>query len=155
FCCVVIGWGFFRAENFADAANILSAMFGGNGQTPASQNIGILIERKRHAAWLLALLALVWLAPNTYQLFARHKPALVPPNLRAEIGQDGNGDDPILPLVGIKKARPSALFGEALEFIRIRFSLIALVLTIWAFIMLGAIFFNPGQIPNTFIYSIF
>ena len=155
FGCVIIGWVFFRAENFSDAATMLSAMFGATGQVPTAGDGGILIEWQRHLAWLLALLVLVWLAPNTYQLFARFKPALVPSNLHIGGGQDIHGSRPEAPLGKITGTRRRSYLAEAGQFIQLRFSLIALVLMVVIYIMLGAIFFNPGQIPNTFIYSIF
>ncbi|MDP6428757.1 MAG: hypothetical protein QF393_12135, partial [Rhodospirillales bacterium] len=48
-----------------------------------------------------------------------------------------------------------SIIGEAVYFLRARISLLALLLTVLSFILVGAIFFNPGQVPNTFIYSIF
>lgn len=155
FLCVVVGWVFFRAENFSDAATMLSAMFGGGASYSVAGEHGILVEWQRHLAWLLALLAIVWLAPNTYQLFARFNPALVPANLRSTVGQAAIRRESDQPPAGDADTGQRALLSDTVQFIQARFSLIALILMVISYVMLGAIFFNPGQIPNTFIYSTF
>jgi len=68
FIAVVIAWVFFRAESFSGAAQILSAMFGGNGfSLSASWTDG--------PRMLVTLLLLAWYAPNTQQIMVRYAPA--------------------------------------------------------------------------------
>ncbi len=96
FLVVVIGWVFFRAENFDAALSMLKSMAGFNGVNlpgswytlfnkglvelmeslgihfgwiPAFNNLGVWI-------WITALWILVWLAPNTQEIMASFKPAL-------------------------------------------------------------------------------
>lgn len=99
FLVVVIGWVFFRADNFDAAIAILSGMAGLNGIIlPGSwydvfhwrlvqlmESLGIysgalpaLSELKAEGMWLwiTTLWALAWLAPNTQQIMASFKPAL-------------------------------------------------------------------------------
>jgi D-alanyl-lipoteichoic acid acyltransferase DltB (MBOAT superfamily) len=96
FVVVVIGWVFFRAKNFDAALSILRGMAGFNGTTlPGSwyglfhwrlvqlmDSVGIHFwspiegENYNMLGWIVTLLALVWLAPNTQQIMAAFKPAL-------------------------------------------------------------------------------
>lgn len=68
FLAVVVGWVVFRADSLNGAANVLAGMAGlhGNGIPP------VLAEIKWAEAyrWIVMLLAIVWLAPNTAQIFA-------------------------------------------------------------------------------------
>jgi hypothetical protein len=77
FLAVVVAWVFFRAESFGSAWTLLRGMAGLYGFVPP----GDWIPR---AAQLLALLVLVWWAPNTQSILARYEPALMPPGLRLE-----------------------------------------------------------------------
>ena len=155
FFCVVIGWVFFRAETFADAATMLSAMFGGSTHLTDPNDTPIIADWKRHLAWLSALLALVWLAPNTVQIFGRFKPAIVPPSLQSSIHKFyvENHSEPshLKPSKGGRRA----ITLELIQFLQARASIISIILILIIFAMFGAIFFNPGQTANTFIYSIF
>lgn len=69
FLCVVIGWVFFRAASVDAALRILHGM--ARGFIP-----GELAEFSRPLAVIGALLAVVWLTPNTQELLAKHEPAL-------------------------------------------------------------------------------
>jgi alginate O-acetyltransferase complex protein AlgI len=98
FLVVVIGWVFFRAENFDAAIAVLSGMAGLNGVTLPGWWYGLfhwrLIELmggmgihfgslsaisgdvNMMISWIVVLWALAWLAPNTQQIMAGFKPAL-------------------------------------------------------------------------------
>jgi alginate O-acetyltransferase complex protein AlgI len=96
FVAVVIGWVFFRAADVPTAWRMLGGMAGLNGAAmPAAllDRIGALGSALRHLgvtaasiqgglafssmwAWVLGLLALAWLAPNTQQIMARAEPTL-------------------------------------------------------------------------------
>jgi len=98
FLVVVVGWVFFRAENFDAALSILSGMASLNGITLPSSWYGLfhwrlvqLIESMgihfgplpaisgnadMMIGWIVALWGLVWLAPNTQQIMAGFKPVL-------------------------------------------------------------------------------
>jgi len=88
FLAVVLAWVFFRAEDLPTAWRVLEAMSGAHGLSlPRS-----VVAPATAAAWGLpvstlpagpllacaALLAFVWLAPNTWELFRAHEPALLP-----------------------------------------------------------------------------
>jgi alginate O-acetyltransferase complex protein AlgI len=71
FLCVVIGWVFFKSASIDAALHILGGMV----------NIGTIsfaemAEAQRALIWIAALLAIVWFAPNSQQLLAKHEPAL-------------------------------------------------------------------------------
>ena len=95
FVAVVVGWVFFRAENFKDAVTILNGMAGLNGVSlPAA--IGMRLGRLGSVlqdwgvsfslgggsqfvlqySWILVLLPIVWLSPNTQEILAQFKPGL-------------------------------------------------------------------------------
>jgi D-alanyl-lipoteichoic acid acyltransferase DltB (MBOAT superfamily) len=91
FLAVVVGWVFFRAQDFHTAMQLLDAMTGGSGfvipqhvleQLPALQAFGFvggdfpLINIRRQVFLTLALLALAVFAPNTQELMRRFDPAL-------------------------------------------------------------------------------
>ena len=64
FLAVVVAWVPFRAADLPTAAAILRAMAGiGGGASPPVAGWG----------WIAALLAIVWLLPNTRQIFARRR----------------------------------------------------------------------------------
>ena len=71
FLVIVIGWVFFRAANVSTALRILRGMIHLSAFSP-SEAIGAL----RQIAWITALLAVAWFAPNSQQLLASHGPAL-------------------------------------------------------------------------------
>ena len=75
FVAVVVAWVFFRAPDMETAFSILHAMSGMNGITLAPGALGT-TYRAGELAWLAALLAFVWILPNTYQLMDRFPPAL-------------------------------------------------------------------------------
>jgi alginate O-acetyltransferase complex protein AlgI len=149
---VIIGWVFFRAETFGDAAVMLKGMFGASAPVADST---ILTDWRRVTAWLLALLVMVWAMPNTYQIFSKFKPALLPEYLQREVSARIASE--IIPdesAPNTSRLR-NTVVGDAVQFIRARLALISLVLMIIAFFMFGVVFFSPGAEPNTFIYSIF
>lgn len=99
FLSIVVAWVFFRAENLATAKSILQSMTGFNGVALPKQlhgRLGDLEAMLLHggfnfdgmfynqlSAWipmapiyLLLLWVGVWFLPNTYQIFARYRPAL-------------------------------------------------------------------------------
>jgi hypothetical protein len=95
FVAVVVAWVVFRAQDFDTAMRILRGMAGMNGVIlPVQWQHGILgmlaghgvsfadvahFDRVRQVNWLVFLLAFCWLAPNTQQILAGHRPALVTP----------------------------------------------------------------------------
>jgi D-alanyl-lipoteichoic acid acyltransferase DltB (MBOAT superfamily) len=94
FVAVVVGWVFFRAQNFASAAEVLRAMFGFNGLrlptqfSPALSRFPQLqlgpiwpntlpqLNPNLVAIFVLLLLPVVWFLPNAIQLMWRSRPAL-------------------------------------------------------------------------------
>ncbi len=69
FACVVVGWVFFRAANFASALNMLRGLVGSFSPRDVSESTHALL-------WIFALLPVVWFAPNSQELLASHEPAL-------------------------------------------------------------------------------
>jgi alginate O-acetyltransferase complex protein AlgI len=94
FVAVVVGWVFFRAHSLDAAGSILQGMLGFNGVVVRptwllhlgatgswllSHGFGGDVghfDPISEPLWILALLGIVWLAPNTQQLMGRFKPAL-------------------------------------------------------------------------------
>jgi D-alanyl-lipoteichoic acid acyltransferase DltB (MBOAT superfamily) len=95
FAAVTVAWVFFRAESFAGAQAMLAGMAGLNGVAlpqaivaqlgplgPALREAGVQVTASGGMvfaatyAWVLALLAVVWLLPNSIQVLARHRPAV-------------------------------------------------------------------------------
>ena len=79
FVAVVVAWVPFRAASFAQAARILAGMVGLNGfELPVPLEDGSLLLAW---VWIVSLLGIVWLAPNTQEIMAgylpqmRHRPA--------------------------------------------------------------------------------
>lgn len=77
FVAVVVGWVFFRAPSFSGAFHILEAMFLPQGIMASLQGSAPLVHLAQEEAvpWLLFAYALVWLAPNPYQLLEEHRSA--------------------------------------------------------------------------------
>jgi hypothetical protein len=71
FLCVVVGWVFFKASSVDAALRLLHGMVA--FATISAANV---TEASRALVWIAALLALVWFAPNSQQLLAKHEPAL-------------------------------------------------------------------------------
>jgi D-alanyl-lipoteichoic acid acyltransferase DltB (MBOAT superfamily) len=95
FVAVVVGWVFFRASTLESAVVILSGMVGLNGvsmpMAVAVQagavgqwlgNLGVIFtpgggkDFMMNYLWIIALLPVVFLMPNTQQIMDLHKPAL-------------------------------------------------------------------------------
>ncbi len=95
FAAVVAGWVVFRAESVPAALNMLSGMAGLNGftlpdvwlakwgafgqwlaQQGVSFNDSRGLVRTGLINWIIILLAIVWLAPNSQQILGRARPAL-------------------------------------------------------------------------------
>jgi hypothetical protein len=100
FLAVVVGWVFFRAENFSAALRMLEAMAGFNGAVVphtwpqrcdsclwvAQHKLGMDIAVGPTASgfdplgdslyWIAGLLAVAWFAPNTQEIMGKFKPAL-------------------------------------------------------------------------------
>jgi len=70
FLAVVVAWLFFRAATFAGAGRMLAGMAGRAATGP-----GELVDHGAALPWIAALLAVVWLLPNTHQWMARWRPA--------------------------------------------------------------------------------
>ena len=81
FLCVVVGWVFFRAESFLAAMRVLTGMAGLNqnalsGNGTSSLGAGSTLQAlnlqpigdERQLVWILVLLAIAWLLPNTQTL---------------------------------------------------------------------------------------
>jgi D-alanyl-lipoteichoic acid acyltransferase DltB (MBOAT superfamily) len=73
FVCVVAAWVLFRAQTWDGATRILGAMAGQNGFELATS-----FDRSRALRLIAPLLLVVWLAPNTQQVFANFEPVLGP-----------------------------------------------------------------------------
>lgn len=95
FLCVVVALLFFRANSTADAFRILAgmtglhgmeslapvlfplqAMFAGNPDWSGGDLLRMLFERWAPGLMIAALLAIVWLAPNSNQIMGDYSPAL-------------------------------------------------------------------------------
>ncbi len=95
FVAVVVAWVFFRASDFTTAVSIISGMLGQNGVVLPPQwqsdadipawlaNHGVqfgttvYFDRVAQLNWLCFLLVFCWSAPNTQQLLAAYRPALM------------------------------------------------------------------------------
>lgn len=67
FLAVVVAWVFFRATSWQGAVNLLAGMVGA-GAAPAAPSVGLLANW----AWVVALLMIATLLPNTQEFVARH-----------------------------------------------------------------------------------
>ncbi len=107
FVAVVVAWVFFRAPDLATAVSVIAGMAGQHGivlpmqwQPPAGGvhtwlvNHGVQFRDVAHFNrvaqfnWLCFLLALCWLAPNTQQILAPYRPALMTPRY-GDLGSAG------------------------------------------------------------------
>ncbi len=95
FVAVVVAWVFFRATDFTTAVSIIAGMLGQNGVVlpPQWQSVAggpawlanhgvqfgktMYFDRVAQTNWLCALLVFCWAAPNTQQLLAAYRPALI------------------------------------------------------------------------------
>jgi D-alanyl-lipoteichoic acid acyltransferase DltB (MBOAT superfamily) len=77
FTAVSSAWVLFRAESFAAAMQVYQGMFGFNG---SAIKPGMEIAM----AWLAGGAVISLLLPNTYQLMAAQKPALIPASVQLE-----------------------------------------------------------------------
>jgi len=84
FFAVVVAWVFFRSADFGTAGRMLEAMFGERGFSAISS-----YDAGTAFAWLAALLAVVWLMPNTQEILAAYRPAL--DYERPDDGKPGRG----------------------------------------------------------------
>ena len=72
FLCVIVAWVFFRAETFGGALRVLRGMIGADAKLWVLEPF-----HWDRGAWLILVgLAIVWFAPNTYQILARYRPVL-------------------------------------------------------------------------------
>lgn len=78
FLAVVVAWVLFRAADMEAALRLLRAMFGLYQEAVPLDWRGAWREMRLSGQlkWLAALLAIVWLLPNTQQFMARSRPAL-------------------------------------------------------------------------------
>lgn len=94
FLAVVIAWVVFRAEDLPSALRMLAAMSGAEGLSVPARVLsaetasawGLAVSQLPLRPFLLgmALLAFVWLAPNSYELTSDHEPAVLPRGFRVE-----------------------------------------------------------------------
>lgn len=152
---IVIGWVFFRAESFEDTKVMLTAMMALENHTLSDQSATILVDWKRYLWWFIALFGLVWVAPNTYQIFNRFNPALVPESLKKTIEKNATKPRKRQLLKLIESDERLLLFRGNIKFLRLHAALFSLIVLVILFVMIGALLFNPGQAPNNFIYSVF
>jgi D-alanyl-lipoteichoic acid acyltransferase DltB (MBOAT superfamily) len=74
FVAVVVAWVPFRATSWDQAREILEGMAGLNGLALAA--LSGLPELATAWAWILGVLAIAWLAPNTQEIMADHLPQM-------------------------------------------------------------------------------
>ncbi|MDP2787359.1 MAG: MBOAT family protein [Pseudomonadota bacterium] len=105
FLAVVVAWVFFRAESFSGALSVLSGMSGLNGISlpeaialrmgaisPWLEQVGVTFapgggrDFVFNYLWILALLPVVFLTPNTQEIMRRFPPASANPDASAERG---------------------------------------------------------------------
>jgi D-alanyl-lipoteichoic acid acyltransferase DltB (MBOAT superfamily) len=128
FLAVVAAWVFFRSPSFSGAFNLLGGMAGLHGiaipsglafaVAPLGGVLGALGVRFADASgtmllmtygWVTALLAVVFLFPNSQQILARFDPVLEVSARRAGSGIEGAADRPVW-----WEWRPSALWAVAI-----------------------------------------
>lgn len=76
FLAVVVAWVFFRAETFGGAVAMLKSMAGINGLSIEPSG---LINLPRAVRYLIIMLPVVFILPNTQQLFATYIPEIIKP----------------------------------------------------------------------------
>ncbi|MFM9888705.1 MAG: MBOAT family O-acyltransferase [Burkholderiales bacterium] len=89
FLCVVIAWVFFRATSLESAWRMIEGMFGAHGvwpvctpEAPTSLSLcpsevhAVRLDGWRQLAWTIALLILVFFAPNSQRLIGDQAPVL-------------------------------------------------------------------------------
>ena len=89
FVAVMVAHAFFRAVDVPQAVDLLKAMAGANGMEDIRASFAGLmggdappslwIGRNLQAVYLVLLLAIVWLAPNSHQILGHCSPALAKP----------------------------------------------------------------------------
>jgi D-alanyl-lipoteichoic acid acyltransferase DltB (MBOAT superfamily) len=75
FLAVLVGWVYFRADDFASANRMLASMAGLNGFDGWPDKAARVVASAEPLKLLPALIG-VWLFPNTQEIFARYRPAL-------------------------------------------------------------------------------
>ena len=96
FISIVVAWVFFRAENIPSAVRMIEAMFGGNGVSLPDYFVprlgtfgrwlvsigvrptagGSAFGGTPQVLWILGLMAIALLSPNSQQLLAKYQPGL-------------------------------------------------------------------------------
>lgn len=77
FFFIVVAWVFFRANDIDDAGRMLLGMFAlAPGQS--------MLSGSRDLIWLAGMAVIVWFMPNTWQIFRRSDPVLIPPAFNAD-----------------------------------------------------------------------
>ncbi|MAO55037.1 MAG: membrane-bound O-acyltransferase family protein [Rhodospirillaceae bacterium] len=76
FLAVVVAWVLFRADTMAGAGEILAGMAGANGTR--LPHLTAEIKWREAYTQIAGLMAIVWLLPNTAQIFRDHHPTLPP-----------------------------------------------------------------------------
>ncbi|WP_202978838.1 MBOAT family O-acyltransferase [Halomicronema hongdechloris] len=79
FGCVVVAMVFFRAPSVNNAITILSAMVGANGISLSDGALftnQLFSNAKLGLLWIVALMAITFLCPNTQEWLSEHSPAL-------------------------------------------------------------------------------
>jgi D-alanyl-lipoteichoic acid acyltransferase DltB (MBOAT superfamily) len=95
FICVTIGWVYFRAADAYSATHILTGMIGANGFALPYALMGAIgplgaflhslgvtesaaggVQFLSAWAWIICLLGIAWLLPNTQEILADHQPVL-------------------------------------------------------------------------------
>jgi len=150
FLSVVVAWVFFRAESWQGAFNILEGMMGLNGAVlpvwaldslgPVGSFLvsgGVTVGKTplmdvSGFVWIAGLLAIVWLMPNTQQLFESHAPGLDYDACRVNFGGLHSNKSVVL------MAKISGLFGWASPMWKIPIITTSVALMIFIVIMRGA-----------------
>jgi alginate O-acetyltransferase complex protein AlgI len=76
FLLVSVSLVIFRADSMDAAGNILQAMFWINGMNLDAPLTLVVPDATNAVLWLVALLGVVWFAPNTYEIMSRYRPAI-------------------------------------------------------------------------------
>ena len=73
FLAVVVAWVLFRAADIDAAGRVLTGMIGRHGALPEDMDKAQWSSMTTGWCWIGALLAIVWLAPNTQEIFRRYR----------------------------------------------------------------------------------